>query len=169
MEFICSAFISWSLISPMCNITMCAKTLNTTKVQLWGFTSEENLCKVSPQLSKAELAELPCARWWPGGVAPLGVPRPGRGLGMSGCSTAPYIIPVLWVWMLVAQRKGSWGDPQPSCHKVLCLCLLMFGLNLPPAAFSYCWWLVMDGAKCVAFSLVPLSCAGRQQPKPQWF
>lgn len=139
MEFICSAFISWSLISPMCNITMCAKTLNTTKVQLWGFTSEENLCKVSPQLSKAELAELPCARWWPGGVAPLGVPRPGRGLGMSGCSTAPYIIPVLWVWMLVAQRKGSWGDPQPSCHKVLCLCLLMFGLNLPPAAFSYCW------------------------------
>lgn len=116
MGFICSAFISGSLISPVC-----AETPSTTKVQLWGFTPQKKICGKS-ELSSARLS-CPVLS---GGTC--GCPQ------TWGClDEAPSIIPGLW--MLVAQKKGSLGVPIFVPQSLISV------LNVSPAAFPHWWWM----------------------------
>lgn len=133
MEFICSAFISGSLISPVCTIAVCAKKLSTTRFS----------CRVS--LPKEILQSLTWGQQgWAGraalcwvvarGGGTCGCPQtrqgPGGVLTRHGALQHPSAVGV----DAVSQRKGSWGIPSFMPQGLMSVSAHVWP-ELPPSSF----------------------------------
>lgn len=143
MEFICSAFISGSLISPVCTIAVCAKKLSTTGFSC-GVSLPKEICAKS-DLRSARLSWQSCSvlGGGPGGwhlwVSPdqtgtWGCPDEARGFAASQCCGCGCCV----------SKKGLLGNPQLHAtrpHVCVCPCLAWIApQQLFPTAADW-WWM----------------------------
>lgn len=133
MEFICSAFISGSLISPVCTIAVCAKKLSTTRFSC-GVSLPKEICAKS-DLRSARLSWQSCSVLGGGpGGGTCGCPQtrqgPGGVLTRHGALQHPSAVGV----DAVSQRKGSWGIPSFMPQGLMSVSAHVWP-ELPPSSF----------------------------------